>query len=113
MIFDQSKTASPNIQYFRVYTGLPAEWPENVSYQYQTIIENVSGWEGKVDVHIISEPTAAINGPLKSLSVEQRKGLGVYLNDTEHGEVLKIGDATGIRDIFRKLYPLLSKAEHY
>ncbi|KAF2839911.1 hypothetical protein M501DRAFT_991901 [Patellaria atrata CBS 101060] len=94
-IFDASKTANPDIQYFRVYTGLPAEWPENISYQYQTIIENVSGWEGKVDVHIISEPTAAINGRLKSLSVEQRKALGVYLNDTEYGGVLDIRDATG------------------
>jgi hypothetical protein len=112
-IFDASKTANPDIQYFRVYTGLPAEWPENVSYQYQTIIENVSGWEGKVDVHIISEPTAAINGRLKSLSVEQRKGLGVYLNDTEYGGVLDIGDATGVRSKFRELYPLLIKAEYY
>ncbi|KAF2761261.1 hypothetical protein EJ05DRAFT_497810 [Pseudovirgaria hyperparasitica] len=94
-IFDSSKTANPDIQYFRVYTGLPAEWPENISYQYQTIIENVSGWEGKVDVHIISEPTAAINGRLKSLLVEQRRGLGVYLEDAEHGGMLDIGDATG------------------
>ena len=112
-IFEASKTANPDIQYFRVYTGLPAEWPENISYQYQTIIENVSGWEGKVDVHIISEPTAAINGRLKSLSVEQRKALGVYLNDTEYGGVLDIGDATGVRCTFRELYPLLIKAEYY
>ena len=33
-IFDSSKTANLDIQYFRVYTGLPAEWPETVSYQY-------------------------------------------------------------------------------
>jgi len=112
-IFDASKTANPDIQYFRVYTGLPAEWPENVSYQYQSIIEGVSGWEGKVDVHIISEPTAAINGRLKSLSVEQRRRLGVYLNDTEHGGVLDIGDATGVRYTFRELYRLLIKAEYY
>lgn len=98
-IFDSSKTANPDIQYFRVYTGLPAEWPENVSYQYQTIIENVSGWEGRVDVHIVSEPTAALNGRLKPLLVEQRRGLGVYLEDTEHGGVLDIGDATGVRYI--------------
>ena len=86
-----------------MYTGLPAEWPENFSHQYQTIIENVSGWEGKVDVHIISEPTAAINGRLKSLLVEQRRGLGVYLKDTDHGGVLDIGDATGVRYTLRKL----------
>lgn len=103
-IFDSSKTANPDVQYFRVYTGLPAEWPENISYQYQTIIENVSGWEGKVDVHIISEPTAAINGRLKSLLVEQRRGLGVYLEDAEHGGVLDIGDATGVRHILQKFY---------
>jgi len=33
-IFDSSKTANPDIQYFRVYTGLLAEWSENVSHQY-------------------------------------------------------------------------------
>jgi hypothetical protein len=112
-IFDSSKTSNPDIQYFRVYTGLPAEWPENVSHQYQTIIENVSGWEGKVDVHIVSEPTAAINGRLKSLLVEQRRGLGVYLEDTEHGGVLDIGDATGVRRILQKLYPLLIQVEYH
>ncbi|KAE9986994.1 hypothetical protein EG328_004126 [Venturia inaequalis] len=112
-IFDSSKTANPDIQYFRVYTGLPAEWPENISYQYQTIIENVSGWEGKVDVHIISEPTAAINGRLKSLLVEQRRGLGVYLEDAEHGGVLDIGDATGnITIIYSERYqPVASATE--
>ncbi|KAF1994149.1 hypothetical protein P154DRAFT_539797 [Amniculicola lignicola CBS 123094] len=93
-IFNSSKTANPDIQYFCVYTGLPAEWPENISYQYQTIIENVLGWEGKVDVHIISEPTAAINGWLKSLLIEQRRGLRVYLKDAEHSGVLDIRDAT-------------------
>lgn len=76
-IFDASKTANPDIQYFRVYTGLPTKWSENVSYQYQTIIENVPGWEGKVDVHIISEPTAAINGRLKSLSGAKKRARGV------------------------------------
>lgn len=93
-IFDASKTADPDMQYFRIYTGLPAEWPEIVSHQYQTIIENVPGWEGKVEVHIISEPTAAVNGRLKSLTVEQRRGHGVHLEDTEYGGVLDIGDAT-------------------
>ena len=112
-IFDASKTANPDIQYFRVYTGLPAEWPETASHQYQTIIENIPGWEGKVDVHIISEPTAAINGRLKSLRVEQRRGLGVYLEDTEHAGVLDVGDATGVRDIFRELYSLLIKVEYH
>jgi hypothetical protein len=111
-IFDASKTANPDIEYFRVYTGLPAEWPENVSYQYQTIIEKVSGWEGKVDVHIISEATAAINGRLKSLLVEQRRGLGVYLEDNEHGGVLDIGDATGVCDISRDLYQQLIEVEY-
>jgi len=97
--------ATPDIQYFYIYTGLPAEWPENMAYQYQKIIENLSGWEGKVDVHIISEPTAAINGRLESLLVEQRRGLGVYLEDTEHGGVLDIGDATGVRYTLRELCP--------
>jgi hypothetical protein len=92
---------------------LSAEWPENAFYQYQTIIENVSGWEGKVDVHIISEPTAAINGRLKPLLVEQRRGLGVYLEDTEHGGVLDIGDATEVRHTLQKLYPLLIQLEYH
>jgi len=73
----------------------------------------VSGWEGKVDVHIISEPTAAINGHLKSLLVEQRRGLGVYLEDTEHGGVLDIGDATGVRYTLQKLYLLLIQVEYH
>ncbi|MCJ1422362.1 hypothetical protein MMC29_000242 [Sticta canariensis] len=91
-IFDSSKTANPDIQYFRVYTGLPAEWPENVSHH---------------------EPTAAINGRLKSLLVEQRRGLRVYLEDTEHGGVLDIGDATGnITIIYSERYqPVASATE--
>lgn len=101
------------IKYFRIYTGLLVEWPENVSHQYQTIIENVSGWEGKVNVHIISKPTAAINGRLKSLLVEQRRGLGVYLEDTKHSGVLDIGDATGVRHILQKLYPQLIQIEYH
>ena len=112
-VFDASKTANPDTKYFRVYTALPAEWPEKASHQYQTMIENVPGWEGKVDVHIISEPTAAINGRLKSLRVEQRRGLGVYLEDTEHAGVLDVGDATGVRYIFRELYSLLIKIEYH
>ena len=112
-IFDASKTANPDIQYFRVYTGLSAEWSENVSYQYQTIIENVPGWKNKVDVHIISEPTAAINGRLKSLFVEQRKGLEMYLNDIEYEGVLNIENATEVHYTFRELYLLLIKAECY
>ena len=65
----------------------------------------MSGWEGKVDVYIISEPTAAINGRLKSLPVEQRRGLGVYLEDIEHSRVLDIGHTTGVRHTLAKALP--------
>lgn len=37
----------------------------------------------------------------------------MYLNDTEYGGVLDIGDAIGVRYTFRELYPLLIKAEYY
>ena len=36
----------------------------------------------------------------------------MYLNDTEYGGVLDIGDATGVRYTFRELYALLIKAEY-
>lgn len=71
------------------------------------------GWEGKVDVHIISEATAAINGRLKSLLIDQRRALKVYLEDSEHGGVLDIGDATGVRHILQKLYLLLIQIEYH
>jgi hypothetical protein len=96
-IFNAAKLADPNIERFLVYTGLPPGWPENVSDKYKTTIQNIPGWEEKVDVDINSEPTMALNGRLKSLTVEQRKAHKVYLEDSEYGGILDVGDATGVR----------------
>jgi hypothetical protein len=103
-LFTAAKLANSKIESFRVYTGLPADWPEQASFEYQQIIENIPGWEGIVDVNISSEPTAAIVGRLKSMKVEQRKDLGVYLKDPECAGVLDLGDATEVRQMMHTLF---------
>jgi hypothetical protein len=80
---------------FLVYTALPPDWPEEVSLEYSEIITNIPGWEGRVKVGIISEPTSAIIGRLKPLKAEQRNILGVYLDDLERW-ILDLGDATAV-----------------
>jgi len=102
-VFNAAKLANPKIDYFRVYTALPPEWPEDPSFEFQETIENIQGWKGRVYVNIPSETSAAVTGRLKSLPVQQRKDLGVYLEDREHAGVLDLGDATAVSHLTRVL----------
>lgn len=102
-IFEAAKLANPKIESFLVYTALPARWPEDVYSKYKKIIRNISGWENKVEVSITSEPSVAAIGRLKSLKVEQRGELGLYLQDDDHAGILDVGDSTAVCHMVRAL----------